>query len=416
MLLFAMSSVLLVLAVHPFTSYPVSLWILRRWRRRMPTQAARVGQVDEPSFSVCMCAYNEAAVIEAKARNLLDLRRCAQDVQILVYVDGATDDTAERLSRFGNEITVVSAQQRHGKSHGMRRLAALATGDILVFTDANVMLAPEALAGLARHFVDREVGCVCGYLQYGNPDASDTAAVNAAYWRLEERIKALEAELGSVVGADGSLFAVRRTLYPAVPDDIIDDFYVSLCILCDGHRVVRAGDVRAYECAAVDRGDEFRRKVRIACQAFNVHRLLWPRIWRLPVLHVYCYVSHKLLRWFAAPNLVGTMLLFLAAVAFSVGPVAMAAVLAFVLLTGAAAWAAGWRPARKACEIWLALLATALGMVQSLRGERFQTWVPAQSVRIAPSAALFTAHAGADGAVTGDGVGMRPFPGDGGGV
>jgi hypothetical protein len=245
------------------------------------------------------------------------------------------------------------------------------------------MLAPDVLVALRRHFARPDVGCVCGHLEYRNPDASETAAVNSAYWRLEERIKQLESDVGSVVGADGSIFAVRRSLYPAVPDDIIDDFYVSLLLLCDGHQVVRADDVRAYELSAVDRRDEFWRKVRIACQAFNVHRLLWPRIRRLPVLTLYAYLSHKLLRWFVAPNLAAAGVLFLAGLAVTAGLRTAVGTTAVALVAMVGAWVIAPGPVRKLREIGLALIATALGVVRSLRGERFQTWAPAPSVRAA---------------------------------
>ncbi len=374
-------AVLALLGLHPFTTYPLSLLLLRLVRR--PAALPQLPRRRALRVSICMCAYNEAAVIAAKAANLLALRGAGDDVQILVYVDGASDDTAEQLASFGDAITVVVGRERHGKTYGMRLLAGLATGDVIVFTDANVMIEVDALDRLQAYFRDPAVGCVCGHLEYRNAHASYTSFVNSAYWRLEEWIKQREAELGSAMGADGSLFAVRRALYPVVPDDIIDDFYVSMSILCDGHRLVCATDVRAYEHSVVDRGEEFRRKERIACQAFNVHRLLWPRIRRLPPLQLYCYVSHKFLRWFSGLSLgaAGALLAVYLAAVFGWRP-AVAMVAAFSL-AGAAALLAGLQFARKLHEIWLALLATLLGILRSLRGDRFQTWAPAQSIRAA---------------------------------
>jgi cellulose synthase/poly-beta-1,6-N-acetylglucosamine synthase-like glycosyltransferase len=329
-----------------------------------------------------MCAYNEAAVIVAKAQNLLELKKhSGGDVELLVYVDGGTDDTARLLEPFAHSITVIASKERHGKTHGMRRLTSVARGDLLVFTDANVMIDREAVIALRRRFADPRVGLVCGHLLYGNAEASDTSAVNSAYWSLEERIKQLESEQGTVIGADGSLFAVRRSLNPSVPDDIIDDFFVSLSILCDGYRVIRAPEVLAHEDSVVDSGEEFRRKVRISCQSFNVHRMLWPRLRRLPALPLYCYLSHKLLRWFVAPNLVLAGLLFVAAMMQWINPWLVAGAVVLALGAWFAALAAKVGPVSKAWEIWLAFCATALGVARSLRGDRFQTWAPAQSIR-----------------------------------
>ncbi|WP_159993399.1 glycosyltransferase [Roseomonas sp. 18066] len=366
------------LALHPFTTYPLSLRLLRR----PPPPVLPPSDGALPSITVCMCAYNEEAVIEAKARNLIALQAATPgDVQLLVYVDGQTDRTAALLAPFADRITVVAAPERHGKSHGMRKLSGMARGDLLVFTDANVMIDPQALNALRRHFADPRVGCVCGNLLYGNQVVSDTSTVNSAYWSLEERIKQAESDHGMVIGADGSLFAVRRALNPPVPDDIIDDFFVSLSILCDGHRVIRAPDVIAHEESVVDRKEEFRRKVRISCQAFNVHRLLWPRLKKLPALPLYGYVSHKLLRWLVAPLLILAALCFLGAALQALPAWLVLGAAALGLAGAGAAIALRIGPAQKIWEVWLAFCATALGILRSLKGERFQTWSPAQSIR-----------------------------------
>lgn len=372
----------LFLAAHPFITYPLSLMALRP---KIPPAEDVPGPEDaqaaQPAVSICVCAYNEAAVIRAKAVNLLAVKRLTPGTEVLVYVDASTDATAEILREFEPEITVVVGERRHGKTYGMKRLIARATGDIVVFSDANVMFELDAVEALRRRFADPTVGCVCGTLTYTNADASATAAVGSAYWRLEEWIKRLEDETGSVLCADGSIFAVRRGLYPAVPSDIIDDFYVSLSILCDGHRIVQAPEAQAWEQSTTASGDEFRRKVRIACQAFNVHRLLWPRIARSGALNVYKYVSHKLLRWLVVFNLAAFALFGAAWGAATVGWQPAVAVLAL----GAGGLALGLAlrvgPVVKVAEILSAFAATGLGVLRSIRGDRFQTWTPATSVR-----------------------------------
>jgi cellulose synthase/poly-beta-1,6-N-acetylglucosamine synthase-like glycosyltransferase len=363
------------LGLHPFTTYPLSLWSIRLFRRR-PLQAS--GDVRQ-TFALCCCAYNEERVIGAKVDNCLALRQARPELQILFYVDAATDRTAELLCDRG--VTVDVAPLRAGKTHGMNRLTALADASVLVFTDANVMLDTGALTNLERYFADPSIGCVCGHLRYVNEKAGATASLGAAYWRFEEWVKQLETDTGSAMGADGSLFAIRRSLSRSVPEDLIDDMFVSLSILCDGQRVVRAGDVRAYELAATVSGEEFRRKVRIACQAFNVHRRLWPRLRRLDRLNVYKYVSHKLLRWLSGISLaLGGICFELALAAAGYAWIAGASLL--LLAVGALL---GWRrwgkwPARF-WEVVGALAGTALGIFYSLRGAEFRVWAPAQSVR-----------------------------------
>ena len=368
----------LVLAMHPFVTYPLSLLVLKLIRRRRPAPPPPEGQL---TFAVCMCAYNEEAVIEEKVLNLLSLRDREPGLQIYIYVDAATDATAEILRRYESDLNLHISPERHGKTYGMNLLSLQATVDILVFTDANVMLDRYCLRDLKRHFADPQVGCVCGNLTYTNGEASVTASTGSLYWRLEESIKLLEAETGSSMGADGSIFAVRRSLRRAPPDHIIDDMYVSLMVIVEGHRMIQARDVRGYEESVTKSGEEFNRKVRIACQAFNVHRLIWPRLRQLDLLTRYKYVSHKLLRWVCIYFLAVAAVAFLAAM-LSAGYAAIAGALlglsVFLALLGYR-WSI--KPFAQVVDLLTALAGTGLGVWRSLRGERFQTWTPANSIR-----------------------------------
>jgi cellulose synthase/poly-beta-1,6-N-acetylglucosamine synthase-like glycosyltransferase len=376
--LFSIGAGLLWLGLHPFTSYPLSLWLIRALRPPLsPRRSVALGD----TFALCFSAYNEERVIGDKIDNCLALRQTRPELEILTYVDAATDRTTELLSTYEREFTLCVSSRRAGKTHGMNRLASLAKASVLVFTDANVMLDRQALARLEPYFANPQIGCVCGHLRYVNAGAGTTAALGALYWRFEEWLKQLESDTGSAMGADGSLFAIRRSLSRPVPENLIDDMFVSLSILCDGFRVVRADDVVAYELAVTSRAEEFRRKVRIACQAFNVHRRLWPRLRRLDRLTVYKYLSHKVLRWFSACSLaLGAACFELALAAAGFAWIALGSVLllAAVALSGRYGW--GKFPSRL-WDIVSALGGTALGVWYSLRGAEFQVWTPAQSAR-----------------------------------
>jgi cellulose synthase/poly-beta-1,6-N-acetylglucosamine synthase-like glycosyltransferase len=373
--------VFLLLAMHPFVLYPLSLRIAAARRQRRP-RCILLGEVERPRVAICVCAYNEEACIERKMANLLELRRHAGQLDILIYVDGPGDRTAELLAPFADSAEIIVSPRRRGKTYGMNLLVGRADADIVVFTDANVHVDPPAIDAIIRAFDNPDVGCVCGHLVYTNGKESDTAQVGSLYWRLEELIKRYESKLGAVMGADGSLFAIRRCLHEPVPETLIDDMYVSLSILCTGYRVVRAPDALAYEASVTVPAEEFRRKIRIACQAFNVHRVLWPRLRRLPALVVYMYLSHKLLRWLAAFNLLLSM--GFAAAALAALGVPMAA-LAAVAAAGVAALALSVRyrvrPLSAIAEILIALIGAAAGVLQSVRGRTFQIWTPAASIR-----------------------------------
>jgi cellulose synthase/poly-beta-1,6-N-acetylglucosamine synthase-like glycosyltransferase len=370
------------LALHPFITYPLSLMALRRiWRARPDARKHPARTETLPDFSICMCAYNEANVIRQKLQNLLALREREPGIEILIYVDAASDDTARLLRAYAPHIQVHVAKERRGKTFGMNLLASRATGSILLFTDANVMLDMDCIRQMRRAFEDPEVGCVCGQLSYTNPGESVTASVGTLYWRLEEGIKALEQETGSVMGADGSLFAVRRSLHRAPPDHIIDDMYVSFMVLLQGYRIIQSKEARAYEQSASSAAEEFGRKSRIGCQAFNVHRLIWPELRKLDALTVYKYVSHKLLRWLSIYFLALGAVLSVVALAVA-GFVQTAAIL---VLAGALLFALGaqWpiKPLSQIVDIVMSLAGTGLGVWKSIRGESYQTWTPVATVR-----------------------------------
>ena len=162
--LLAGACVFAALGVHPFTTYPLSLALLDRIRPRPPT-ATRSAAQPVPRVALCVCAYNEERVIRAKADNMVSLREAVPGLELLVYVDASSDRTAEILRGY-EEITIVVSPTRHGKTYGMNTLIQQTRADILVFSDANVMFAPDAVPRLLQRFDDPEVGCVCGHLVY----------------------------------------------------------------------------------------------------------------------------------------------------------------------------------------------------------------------------------------------------------
>jgi cellulose synthase/poly-beta-1,6-N-acetylglucosamine synthase-like glycosyltransferase len=368
-------------ALHPFLGYPLSLRVLADFRPR----PMRPG-VPPARVAVCVCAYNEDAVIAARVDNILAQRADFPDLDVLFYVDAATDGTAAILRGYGDQIRLVVSPARHGKTHGMNMLVGMTDADIVVFSDANVLFAPGAISRLVAPFADPAVGCACGHLRYTAPQGA-TAATGSLYWRLEEHIKSLESATGSVMGADGSIFAIRRALHRAPPPDLIDDMFVSLSVLCAGSRVVHVADAVAFEEAVSQPAEEFRRKIRIACQAFNVNRVLWPALMALPALDRYKYISHKLLRWFSIYLLAAAGLCGFFAV-LAVGDAALTgAVISFAIAVGFALWLMDRGVVGKIREILAAMIATGIGVSRSLQGQRFQTWTPPASARVMASVA-----------------------------
>ncbi len=383
-ILIVVGGIFALAGVWPFGPYQLSLIAARRLRGFPPApDPARTVSTSKPdTYAICLCAYNEAAVIVEKIEDLLRLREAAQGaLDILVYVDGAADGTASILAPYAHRIRLVVSAERRGKTHGMNLLVTQTAASIVMFTDANVRIDRSAVAVLRRYFADPSIGCVCSHLTYVNSARSATASVGSAFWSFNEWSKGLETATGSVIGADGSLFAIRRQLHRPVPDGLIDDLVVSLTVLLAGYRVVRAPELRAYETHTTAASDEFRRKARIACQCMNVHFALWPQLRRLGFWNLYKYIGHRLLRWIGGYLLVVAMLMFAIGAALAFGMVAVTVAGVLLLLAVAVAWQARLGPVMKLLNVVLALAGNVVGVWRSARGERAVIWEPLGSAR-----------------------------------
>ncbi len=371
-LLIAMIALGGILLVWPFVFYPLVLRFVPT-RPLSPDPAAPL-----PSASLLFCAYNEAASLPAKIDNLRMLKARHPALEILAYDDGSGDGTGALLAQAADILTAVTGPGRTGKAHGMKLLAARARGDVLVFTDANVLLAPDAIERLLPYYADAQVGGVLGSLVYGGTDSSASAGVGGLYWRIEERLKDEESRTGNVMGADGSIFSVRRALYPAFPDDVLDDLTVSMAVVFAGRRLIKAKDVIAHEAMVAERGDEYRRKQRIAARAWHTHRHLRPGLRGMSRLDRFKYGSRKIVRWFGALwMLVGGAAAL--ALVWRCAPVAAIALFAsgVVLLMLGLQMRRG--PLAALVDLLLAYVATLRGILLAMRGKTFTTWAPAKS-------------------------------------
>jgi cellulose synthase/poly-beta-1,6-N-acetylglucosamine synthase-like glycosyltransferase len=363
----------IMLVVYPFTIYPLLLGLLPE----KPVIRAGEGEA-LPSASLLFCAYNEVAALPDKIANLRMLKARHPDLEILSFNDGSSDATGALLGDAADILTVVDGPGRSGKARGMKTLAARAKGDVLVFTDANVQLETEAVARLLSCYADPDVGGVLGSLRYEGAGASASANVGGLYWRLEEALKDRESRTGNVMGADGSIFSIRRALYPDFPDHVLDDLTVSMSVVFAGYRLIKARDVIAWEMMVAERRDEMKRKVRIAARSWHTHLYLRPMLRKMSGLDRFKYGSRKLVRWFGGLWLAGSAVAAFV-LAWSIAPAA-AAVLALACVVVIGAGLTGRKgPFAALIDILLAYFATLRGITLAMRGRDFTIWAPAKS-------------------------------------
>lgn len=370
LILAGLSATCLLFFLYPYLLYPLAL----RLMGKRPIHAAPA----DLSVSLLFCAYNEIDCLQRKIENLRELKSRTPSLEILAYDDGSTDGSHELLASVPDLLTTIRGPGRTGKAAGMKRLVQFARSDVLLFTDADVLIEPDAIAQLLPYYGDREVGGVCCSVKMLSEVPSATSRTGSSYWAWDDRIKQLESETGNVMGASGAMFSVRRDLYPEFPDTVQDDFTVSMSVIFQGRRLVKAPDVVASTTGVSESGDELRRKIRIGSRAYHTHCFLRAQIKQMSIRDQFKYVSHKLLRWFGGLFFALGSLFGLAAVAsLSLQAAVLMLLLAFIAVAISIRVNDGHFG--KAGQIGLATFATQFGVLQGMRGRTVATWARANS-------------------------------------
>jgi len=357
--------------------YPVLLYCFTRGKGRAPS-------TEEPRFprvSLLISAYNERAVIGEKLQNALSLDYPQACLEIIVISDCSVDGTDEIVAHFANQgVRLVRQLERLGKSAGLNLGVQLATGEFIVFSDANSIYRPDALRNLIRHFSDPKVGYVVGNCAYRESAGQAASAKSEGlYWRLETWLKEKESNFGSVVGGDGAIYAIRRELFTPLRATDINDFLNPLQIIVRGLSGVYDRTAVCYEEAGNSFEKEFRRKVRIISRSLNAvqraPRVLLP--WTHP-RHWLALISHKVLRWFVPLYLFAAFVTSLLLWQIPIYRFAAILQMGFYMLA-AIGWAVESRRAAPSIVYLpyyfvLVNLASLLGVVRAWSGSLSPTW------------------------------------------
>ena len=370
--------------VHIYITYPLLLFLMAKVYNRPIRSGPHT-----PSVTIIIPGHNEAAVIDDKIQNTLSLDYPGELLQIIAVSDGSTDDTGKLISHYDGKILPIIIEENQGKSNAINVAMRVATGDVVVFTDANVMLDRNAIKMMVRNFKDPDVGCVCGQLTYGGAGASPTAAASGMYWRYDEMIKKLESQTGSLVGADGSIFGIRRELFTELDKDFIDDFATSMIILAKGYRIVMDADCMAHEISAGEMEEELSRRRRIANRLWTTYRMIRKQLRSMGLFDRYKFFYHRLLRWHSISLMIVTLVLNI--YLLQAGPLYFYLLITQGLFYSLAALGFllhGWMKIRLPNIIFIPYYFTYmnitqfLGIIDSIRGIRRTTWQSPQSTRI----------------------------------
>jgi len=370
-----------------FPLYPLGVWLVSRFapRRTVSRSDAR------PPVSLLVVVRNAESFIADKVRNGLALHYPEDRLEIVVYSDGSTDATNRIVGAIDHSRLHFHASADHrGKIAALNAAMDHCRGEIVVFSDADARLDPDALIELIGHFDDPRVGGVSGRRVIAR-DRARLQEAQAGYVGLDSFLKGLESRIGSTTSNDGKLYAIRRELFHPIAPAVTDDLYVALDVVRQRRRFTFEPRARAFVPApARSPAHEVRRRRRIVSQSLRGIYLMRETL--NPLRHggfAFALAINKVLRRLLPFSLLG---LFASSLALSFALPWFAAVwlaLAALCLAGGACGLTGGRgrdgrglPARSAAWAYFFMLGqygTLLGVLDFVSGRSVVKWDPVKT-------------------------------------
>ncbi len=263
---------------YQYVGYPTLLALLA-WARPKLARNDYESYEALPSVTLIISAYNEEEVLERKLENAVALDYPKDRLEIVVVSDGSTDRTVEIAKEFASRgVTLHEYTANRGKNLALNESMPRVKGDITVFTDANGMYEPDAMRKLVQPFANPEVGSVCGELVYRNFNENTIAEGYNRYWELDQMQKRLESGLGTLLGANGSIFGVRTALCRPIPNDVCNDMVQPIWVGAAGHQCLYEPTALSIEAGSKDLDDELKRRSRIIGRGIRGIFAVWPDI------------------------------------------------------------------------------------------------------------------------------------------
>lgn len=295
---------LLFIVFYAYLGYGIVLFILVILKRALGLTRKNRQPDYEPEVTLFVAAYNEKDYVDAKVENSFSLEYNQKKVRQVWVTDGSDDGTPDILRKYADKgVEVYHEDARGGKIGAMNRGMKFVKSPIVIFSDGNTMLGKESIKRIVDMFSDPKVGCVSGEKRIYKKDSDSAVGSEGIYWKYESKLKKWDAELYSVVGAAGELFAIRTELFREVEKDtLLDDFIISLRVAMDGYTIQYDPEAYAIESSSANVQEELKRKIRIAAGGIQSIIRLSPllNIFKYGTLS-FQYISHRVLRWTVAP-------------------------------------------------------------------------------------------------------------------
>ncbi|MCD6366530.1 MAG: glycosyltransferase family 2 protein [Bacteroidales bacterium] len=284
---------------YPYLLYPFLLWFQSKFKQQAISKVATHQNL--PAVSIVMAVKNGEDVLRRRLENFLHLDYPKDKLEIIAISDGSTDHTnailAEFVGNYSGIIKSVAYSPSHGKPYALNEGVSIATGEIILFADSRQVFEPEVVRELVANFHDDNVGCVSGELCFQEDMGSNIKVEMGAYWKFEKWLRKLESSTGSVVGATGAIYAIRKELYKPLPEQtLLDDVLTPMNIVMQGYRVIFEPNAIAYDVVSKDLSQERKRKLRTLSGNWQLLNLA-PNLfnpWKNPIW--FRFISHKICR------------------------------------------------------------------------------------------------------------------------
>ncbi len=288
-----------------YAGYGLLLWMVGLFKQKRHPENV---DGDWPGVTIVVASYNEENVLAQKIQNTLGLDYPPGKLKIIIVADGSTDRSLSILQTF-TQITTLHQPDRRGKSAALNRAMQYVQTPFVIFTDANTILNELCIKKMMVHFTDKKVGAVAGEKKIVATQAGIGMA-ESWYWQYESFMKKRDADMGTLTGAAGELFAMRSSLYTPLEDDIIlDDLMLSINVCIKGYKIAYEPLAFAMEKPSISLAEEQNRKVRIAAGAFQaLRKLSFSTILNKPVL-AFQLLSRRWLRWVICPAAIALVFL-----------------------------------------------------------------------------------------------------------
>lgn len=375
----------LTLLLYTFLIYPSLLLLFTAIKARKGVVCGTTCENYQPRVSFIIAAHNEEKIIEEKIINTLALDYPPECIQIIVVSDNSNDSTNDIVKRYQDKnVLLLNVKDRKGKTHAQNMAVLKASGEILVFTDANSMWAPRSLQLLVNQFADNKAGYVCGQLRYADT-ASSSGYSEGLYWKYEMFLRGRESLLHSVTAGNGAIYAVRACLYPRVSPLYSHDLELPHRMVAKGKLAVYEPQAIAFEKAATSTREEYRRKIRMLSRTWHriLHGTSLYNPFKYGAVYTWMMVSHRLLRYlvpfFQLTLLASSFLLWGQGLFYRAA--LMGQVLFYLLAALGAIFHLQQRPFYLAHYFCMFNFASLAGFYRAVTGKVSPIWEKAQSTR-----------------------------------